>query len=80
MSIDPHNLGDPVYKYDQIYTDDDLTQWVNTFKRLELMFYSMGASIEANMACQIHSVIEEMMRWKAEGKPDLQNWSPTKGK
>ncbi len=67
MDIDPHNLGDPVYKADQVVTRDDLRMLKEGFvyQYQEAKWWEKGKKQELLQAVMVVHAIES---WLNEGK------------
>ena len=68
MTIDPDNLGPPVYKDDQVITEDDLQYLFECYKHNEDAFMGQGMMKEASTCCVSHQVISALQEWLRSGK------------
>jgi len=66
--IDPHNLGQPVYKYDQVITQEDLINIIN-----ELMAKVSGVILTSSEVERFDAAIgtlSNLQEWLKLGKPE----------
>jgi len=71
-NIDPHNLGQPVYKYGSVITEKDLDKFYMNYRRKEIEYMEKNRLTDALQACAGHAVIERLMAWILAGKPGLE--------
>lgn len=69
MPIDPHNLGPPAYKYEDVITKRDLEDWWGSMYLAEKTFIDHGKTSTAEIYHTLHVAFDVLQMWLADGKP-----------
>jgi len=68
MGIDPNDLGPPVYKEDQVITENDLMYLSQCYRHNEAYFRDEEMPKEEFTCCISHQVVEAIYEWLKRGK------------
>ncbi len=74
--IEPNNLGSPVYKADQVILDRDLETWQQYFLEIEQELKEIGSIRYVLYTRIIQYLLEDLIIWRNDGKPKLEEWQP----